>query len=177
MSFLSKQEHVSDGTLDSVLLTIPFLDKEHLLFYIGGAQIDFVTAVGGVRVNTVTNTQVTLSGPVPNGTVFRVLRQTPRVTVTHLFNNGAALFNAVNTDENNTALLYIVQEAYEQSSIEDYPDASQPLTGEEFLVIQQAGVGCRTTLNDLVSSLTSDNNALLVGLSTADLAAYFNSLG
>lgn len=149
MAFLSQQEHVSDGTLQSVSFSIAFLDKAHLHFYIGNDEVTSTVPVAGVLVQEVTNYTVTLTSPVPNGSVFSVRRITPRTSVPHKFNNGAALFNAANTDENNTYTLFIVQEVYEQSGNGPFPNITT-LDGTELLYVNVGGVRKQITVSNFL---------------------------
>lgn len=175
-TYRSMQVHVSDGTLQGVSFVIPFLDVTHLHYYVDATEITSTSGHLGVFVQSVTPYGVVLTAAVPAGSVFKVLRQTPRVQVPHTFSTGAALFNSATTDQNNQYLLYVVQEGYEQVGLGPFPAANLPLRGDEVLTVTQGGVTSSTTVSDLLGALEDPDLGLLAGLASWDSAEFINAL-
>lgn len=152
-TYLSLQVHTSDGTLQSAAFVIPFLDVAHLHYYIDDNEITTNTAYLGVKVSSVTSSQVNLTAQVPTGSTLKVQRETPRTAIPHVFTTGAALFSAQTVDNNNKYMLYVVQEAYEQSGQGPFP-ARDELTGEELITVQFGGAPYQVRLTDLLATST-----------------------
>lgn len=152
-TYLSLQVHTSDGTLQSAAFVIPFLDVAHLHYYIDDNEITTSTAYLGVHVASVTSSQVNLTAPVPAGSVLKVQRETPRTAIPHVYSTGAALFSAQTVDSNNKYMLYVAQEAYEQSGQGPFP-ARDELTGEELITVQFGGAPYQVRLANLLTTST-----------------------
>jgi hypothetical protein len=111
----SIQQVISDGTLVSLDVSIPYIDQEDMFFY-----VDEVLAAPTYTVAWVTATQISISPAIPLGAEFTVRRRTKSAEALHVFGVGNAVFSDVAVDENFRQVLYIAQEAKEGGSVTDY---------------------------------------------------------
>lgn len=105
----SIQEAVSDGTLVLLLVTIKYLDKDHITVTINAVPPDqlgysFVWDGDAIRFNV----------PLPQGAVVRCIRNTPRDGLVHVFQGGVD-FTDKTVDESLLQQLYLNQENLEQN--------------------------------------------------------------
>jgi hypothetical protein len=111
----SIQQVISDGTLVSLDVSIPYIDQEDMFFY-----VDEVLAAPTYTVVWVTATQISISPAIPLGAEFTVRRRTKSAEALHVFGVGNAVFSDVAVDENFRQVLYIAQEAKEGASATEY---------------------------------------------------------
>lgn len=119
MSPLRSQEVVSDGTLEVLPLSFPYLFKSDV-----HVTVDFKQGAGpesfepGTIWNWVGDVAIKFNEPVPAGSVVLLVRVTHRNDLVHRFTQGAQ-FNAPTLDELFTQFLYIYQEAFSDLSDTD----------------------------------------------------------
>ena len=105
----STQRATSDGTLQTLLLSITFFDKSEIDVY-----RDDVPQVQGVGYTWATATSIQFPAVLPVGTKILIRRTTDLSEPRHLFTQGAQ-FKSETLDENSRQLLNIAQEAKEGS--------------------------------------------------------------
>lgn len=109
----STQTAVSDGTLQTVILSIAFFDKSEIRVYRNGVEIftpaDFVWA---------TPNSIQFSSPQLPGVSIQLRRTTDISEMRHIFTEGAQ-FNNQTLDEDYTQMLHIAQESREGVNLTD----------------------------------------------------------
>ena len=104
----SNQTVVSDGTLQLVSLTFPYIDKVdvHVSVDFGDGPEEYAP---GTIWDWVGSEAIRFNEPLPDGAVAQLQRQTEIGDILNKFTLGA-MFNAPTLDENFDQLLYIAQE-------------------------------------------------------------------
>lgn len=109
----SSQTEVSDGTLQTVILSIAFFDKTEIHVYRDGVEIfspvDFVWA---------TSNSIQFAAPQAAGVTIQLRRTTDISEMRHIFTEGAAFTNQT-LDEDYTQILHIAQESAEGGNLTD----------------------------------------------------------
>jgi hypothetical protein len=109
----STQSAVSDGTLVTLILTIKYIDKADVTVLVNNIPL-----VVDVDYEWATATSITFMAPVPAGDVVLLVRRTELDNVLNIFADGAS-FNNKTMDENFEQLLFVGQEAQENTSLTD----------------------------------------------------------
>lgn len=113
----STQTAVSDGTLESLPLTIEYIDRENITVIVdlndGEGPKEYVP---GTIWDWVGTEAIQFEEPLPNGAVVVLRRATEVGTLLNKFTEGA-MFNAPTLDENFDQLLFLVQEAREGAGL------------------------------------------------------------
>lgn len=109
----SNQTAVSDGSLQTIILSIGFFDKSEIRVFKNGVEVfvstDFVWA---------TSNSIQFPSALPNGTVIQLRRTTDISEMRHIFTEGAQ-FNNQTLDEDYTQILHIAQESREGGGLTD----------------------------------------------------------
>lgn len=109
----SIQKMVSDGTLSTVALGIPYLQRNDIYIRIAGVETPQSGAVSGFTWSFIDNTTLKILPVVPNGVEVVVYRRTDVDAMYNIYSQNAQ-FDEATIDENNQQLLYIAQEYLEQ---------------------------------------------------------------
>src|SRR5882762_4378340 len=109
----SNQVVVSDGTLQTIILSIAFFDKTEIAVYRNGVLLTVTT-------DYIWATSNSIQFPVAQalGVEIRLKRTTDISEMRHIFSEGAQFTNQT-LDEDNTQLLHIAQESREGLDIAD----------------------------------------------------------
>lgn len=109
----STQRVTSDGTLDTLAISIEYFDRSEISVLFDGV----LTVTGWSWVGTTDHT-ISFSPAVPNGVEVMLIRATDLENIRHQFSMGAA-FKASTVDEDFTQILHIAQEARETATLTD----------------------------------------------------------
>lgn len=137
---LSYQEVTSDGTLNSVLIGIEYLDVSHLHFF-----VDKVGVTTAGYTCTVSNGMVHISPAVPANSVFSIIRFTPSEAIKHFY-QGLAEFSNKSLDENFKQLLLLTQEASDRPGVAQIPYPEGILTNLIKEVVVGAGINVENVI-------------------------------
>lgn len=175
----SNETHVSDGTLQTIILSIAFFEKSEIHVYRNGVEIfspvDFVWA---------TANSIQFAAPQAVGVEIQLRRTTDISEMRHIFTEGAQFSNQT-LDENYTQSLHIAQEAQEGGNL---TDVFHDLDMHQFRVRNMApGIlpsdaatveQITTLVNDNPNVLRSVRGPLSEGplLAMPDAASRFNKL-
>lgn len=110
----STQRVVSDGSLVLLSVSIGYLERSHIHVFFNNVENGRPWAWVGL-----TNNQIAFSPAVPNGVEVLVARKTDLGKPYHIFTQGAQ-FTAKSLDEDIQQVLFIAQEATEQSLTGDF---------------------------------------------------------
>lgn len=105
----STQRVVSDGSLVLLSVSIGYLERAHIKVFFDNLENDTLWDWVGT-----TDNQIAFTPAVPNGVEVLVARSTDLSAPYHVFSQGAQ-FTAESLDEDISQILYIAQEATEQS--------------------------------------------------------------
>lgn len=112
----SIQTAVSDGTLDTLDLSIDYMDKSHIKVTIDDVPVD---GTHGHSYSWLTDTRISITPAVPNGKTLKLVRQTVTAAMWHEFTQGAR-FSTTSMDENFRQLLFVAQEYSEGVYVADF---------------------------------------------------------
>lgn len=140
----SIQRATSTGFLNSLALSIQFVDRDDIHVYVNDVLMSNVPGQTTHTWGWASDTVISITPNVPNGNVVLVRRITKKDKLYHNFNAGA-VFRDKTVDENFLQVLYIAQEAIEGGTAADYYN-DLDLHG---YVIRNSGTATQT--NDLVS--------------------------
>jgi len=118
MSF-SIQEEVSNGTLNSITLSIKFIERTDIHLYINDVEMDRVGGSTPYLWDWVSDTLLSITPAVALASVVLVRRQSALAGMYHNFDAGA-VFKAESVDENFTQVLNLAQEYLEGKGPTDY---------------------------------------------------------
>lgn len=110
----STQRVVSDGSLVLLSVSIGYLERSHIHVFFNNAENALPWSWVGLTAN-----QIAFSPAVPNGVEVLVARKTDLSEPYHIFTQGAQ-FTAESLDEDIQQVLFIAQEATEQSLTGDF---------------------------------------------------------
>ncbi|QIW89971.1 hypothetical protein [Aeromonas phage PS] len=109
----SIQRMVSDGTLSTVVLGIPYLQRNDIYIRIAGVETPQSGAPSGYTWSFVDNSTLRILPVVPVEVEVTVYRRTDFDSMYNVYSQNAQ-FDESTIDENNQQLLYIAQEYFEQ---------------------------------------------------------------
>lgn len=110
----STQRVVSDGSLVLLSVSIGYLERSHIRVFFNNVENDLPWSWVGL-----TDNQISFTPAVPNGVEVLVARKTDLSEPYHIFTQGAQ-FTAESLDEDIQQVLFIAQEATEQSLTGDF---------------------------------------------------------
>lgn len=105
----SNQRAVSDGSLQTIILSIAFFDKSEIRVYVSDME-----KFAGVDFTWATSNSIQFPTPLPVGATVIIRRSTDLSEMRHIFTEGAQFTNQT-LDEDYTQILHIAQESVEGS--------------------------------------------------------------
>lgn len=172
----STQRVVSDGSLVLLSVSIGYLERSHIHVFFDNVENDLPWSWVGL-----TDNQIAFSPAVPNGVEVLVARKTDLSEPYHIFTQGAQ-FTAESLDEDIQQVLFIAQEATEQSLTGDFfqdvnmhgyrvKNAANAVDPQDLITLAQAADVVQGELGPYVVAASASATAAAASASAAATSA------